>query len=141
MALSQQILHLLDSLAERGLTVDFAIFAVEELPDGLTEAERAEFRQDEQSGRALAKWIAEAKLRPIWTSSEHEVFSVFGSVVGDSGLDEHFAIAALADVPRIVRRWNRLQTTHVILLPGEKVARYMRQQPSATCTDSSRLQR
>lgn len=129
MALSQQILQLLDSLTERGLDLDWAIFAAEEFPHDLTDVQREEFRQNEEAGRAISRWIAEAKLKPTRAISDEEILLL--AEVVDSGLDAHFAISALGAIPRLVRRWRRLQTIRVILLPGEKVTRYLAQ--ATTC--------
>lgn len=130
MALSQEILHLLDALVERKLDIYFAIDAVEaaDVFSGMPDlSERKELRKKEQASRKWRHALADLKLRPLRDPGE-EVLAEF---VDDEELDAHFTVYALAEIPRIADRWAKLRTVRVDLLPGENVTGYLRQ--ASTC--------
>lgn len=130
MAFSQEILHLLDALAERKLDICFAIDAVEATdvfsgrPDS---SEREERSRREDATRKLRRVLADLKLRPLRDPGEEAL----AELVDDEELDAHFTISALAEIPRIADRWRQLRAVGVNLFPEEKVTGYLRQ--AGTC--------
>ncbi|HLA80851.1 MAG TPA: DUF4145 domain-containing protein [Thermoleophilia bacterium] len=139
MAQSTELLYLLDLLDEiDGMSIGFLWgFLHDEVRDGslskIFKFLDAEKVKELETGRLLVRAFVKAKREPQRELNDERIKRLFGILQneGDECLDEHFTRLELQRIPGIVARLKKLRGMPVVLIPGEKVADYLRQ--ATTC--------
>jgi hypothetical protein len=130
MALSDDLLALVDALDRAELDVQYLLDVLDDIIADKPSGKASEEQNDEESTlieiQQLVRLVVQAKQEASFKIAP-SLIEMLREVIDGRHLDRYFTIQALTSIPGVTTRWTKLANLGFAKSPGDKVARYIQQ--------------